>query len=301
MPQALDSNEAPFLTLCPQTLRFVKSLPKRERQPLKNKFKNADPSAIDLLERMLVFDPKKRVTATEALGHDYLAPYHDPTDEPVADEKFDWSFNDADLPVDTWKIMMLVCSRCFMWTIADRLNTGTRRSWTTTMSMPACNKSRSSLADKCLNRELAKRPDKAEARAQRQRPRQHRACREKQTADDDTTQRKNLNERCLNDLSYHLVLWRQDDYIGVHDAVDTHCRFSAGQEEVRKKGFPHARVPVLALVGGTKYTTRASVVWRSRRTDSRRRAGGERQHVIEPVRDSGPFLVKWSLGSSFEG
>jgi p38 MAP kinase len=62
--------------------------------------------AIDLLERMLVFDPNKRITATEALGHDYLAPYHDPTDEPVAEEKFDWSFNDADLPVDTWKIMM---------------------------------------------------------------------------------------------------------------------------------------------------------------------------------------------------
>ncbi|CRK25369.1 hypothetical protein BN1723_003275 [Verticillium longisporum] len=88
------------------TLRFVKSLPKRERQPLKNKFKNADPSAIDLLEKMLVFDPKKRITATEALSHDYLSPYHDPTDEPVAEEKFDWSFNDADLPVDTWKIMM---------------------------------------------------------------------------------------------------------------------------------------------------------------------------------------------------
>jgi p38 MAP kinase len=62
--------------------------------------------AIDLLERMLVFDPKKRITAPEALAHEYLAPYHDPTDEPVADEKFDWSFNDADLPVDTWKIMM---------------------------------------------------------------------------------------------------------------------------------------------------------------------------------------------------
>jgi p38 MAP kinase len=55
---------------------------------------------------MLVFDPKKRITATEALSHEYLAPYHDPTDEPVAEEKFDWSFNDADLPVDTWKIMM---------------------------------------------------------------------------------------------------------------------------------------------------------------------------------------------------
>lgn len=55
---------------------------------------------------MLVFDPKKRIKAAEGLAHEYLAPYHDPTDEPVAEEKFDWSFNDADLPVDTWKIMM---------------------------------------------------------------------------------------------------------------------------------------------------------------------------------------------------
>lgn len=62
--------------------------------------------AIDLLEKMLVFDPKKRVSAEQGLQHEYLAPYHDPSDEPVAGEKFDWSFNDADLPVDTWKIMM---------------------------------------------------------------------------------------------------------------------------------------------------------------------------------------------------
>jgi len=64
--------------------------------------------AVDLLERMLVFDPKKRIRAGEALAHEYLTPYHDPTDEPTAQEKFDWSFNDADLPVDTWKIMMWV-------------------------------------------------------------------------------------------------------------------------------------------------------------------------------------------------
>ena len=57
---------------------------------------------------MLVFDPRKRVKAGEALADPYLSPYHDPTDEPEAEEKFDWSFNDADLPVDTWKIMMYV-------------------------------------------------------------------------------------------------------------------------------------------------------------------------------------------------
>jgi p38 MAP kinase len=55
---------------------------------------------------MLVFDPRKRIDATQSLGHEYVSPYHDPTDEPVAAEKFDWSFNDADLPVDTWKVMM---------------------------------------------------------------------------------------------------------------------------------------------------------------------------------------------------
>ena len=63
-------------------------------------------TAIDLLEKMLVFDPRLRVRAGDALAHEYLAPYHDPSDEPVAEEKFDWSFNDADLPVDQWKIWM---------------------------------------------------------------------------------------------------------------------------------------------------------------------------------------------------
>lgn len=62
--------------------------------------------ALALLEKMLVFDPRKRINATEALAEPYVAPYHDPTDEPEALEKFDWSFNDADLPVDTWKVMM---------------------------------------------------------------------------------------------------------------------------------------------------------------------------------------------------
>lgn len=55
---------------------------------------------------MLVFDPRARTSAVQALAHEYLAPYHDPTDEPVAGERFDWSFNDAELPVDSWKIMM---------------------------------------------------------------------------------------------------------------------------------------------------------------------------------------------------
>jgi serine/threonine protein kinase len=65
-----------------------------------------------------MFDPRKRINAEEALSHPYLAPYHDPSDEPAAPEKFDWSFNEADLPVDTWKgkLLLTVCEGDFMLT-----------------------------------------------------------------------------------------------------------------------------------------------------------------------------------------
>lgn len=94
-------------TICSEnTLRFVQSLPKRKRVPFSEKLRCNDETAFDLLEKMLIFDPVKRINAEQSLGHEYVAPYHDPTDEPVAGDKFDWSFNDADLPTDTWKVMM---------------------------------------------------------------------------------------------------------------------------------------------------------------------------------------------------
>jgi len=89
-----------------KTLKFVQSLPRRERVPFNVRFRHAEPAAIDLIEKMLVFDPKKRITATEALAHPYLAPYHDPDDEPVTDSTFDWSFTEMELSVDQWKMMM---------------------------------------------------------------------------------------------------------------------------------------------------------------------------------------------------
>jgi serine/threonine protein kinase len=37
--------------------------------------------ALDLLERLLDFDPARRITVEQALSHPYLATYHDPEDE----------------------------------------------------------------------------------------------------------------------------------------------------------------------------------------------------------------------------
>ena len=58
--------------------------------------------AIDLLEKMLEVDADRRITAEQALAHQYLAQYADPTDEPTS-APYDQTFEDLDLPVDQWK------------------------------------------------------------------------------------------------------------------------------------------------------------------------------------------------------
>lgn len=88
------------------TLNFINSLPNRDRKPISQLIPDANADAAALIERMLEFDPQVRISAAEALASPYLAPYHDPNDEPVAAEAFDWAFLEADLPADIWKTIM---------------------------------------------------------------------------------------------------------------------------------------------------------------------------------------------------
>ena len=39
--------------------------------------------ALDLLDKLLAFNPNKRVTVEEALAHEYLEQYYDPHDEVI--------------------------------------------------------------------------------------------------------------------------------------------------------------------------------------------------------------------------
>ncbi|CDS06216.1 Putative CMGC/MAPK protein kinase [Lichtheimia ramosa] len=71
---------------------YIRSLPHMPKILFQNLYPRANPLAIDLLNKLLEFDPAKRITVEEALAHPYLSAYHDVDDEPVHTETFDFSF-----------------------------------------------------------------------------------------------------------------------------------------------------------------------------------------------------------------
>uniref|UniRef100_A0A8C5PAW5 mitogen-activated protein kinase n=1 Tax=Leptobrachium leishanense TaxID=445787 RepID=A0A8C5PAW5_9ANUR len=71
---------------------------------------------VNILEKMLVLDAEKRITATEALCHPYFEQFHDEDDETEADP-YDDSFDNVELPLEEWRrksgnggMMIVTCS-----------------------------------------------------------------------------------------------------------------------------------------------------------------------------------------------
>jgi len=69
----------------PRERMFIESFPYTRGIHFSHLFPQADPLAIDLLQKMLVFDPTKRITVSEALQHPYMADLYDPWCNPPAE------------------------------------------------------------------------------------------------------------------------------------------------------------------------------------------------------------------------
>lgn len=83
--------------------RYIKTLPQKQPVPLEKLFPEATPAAIDLLGKMLIFNPQRRITVEEALAHPYLVALHDPSDEPVATTNFKFDFENVPMTKELLK------------------------------------------------------------------------------------------------------------------------------------------------------------------------------------------------------
>lgn len=75
---------------------YIRTLPRELPMRLPALFPDANPQAIDLLEKLLAFDPVKRIDVTAALAHPYLQIWHNPKEEPTCATSFDSSYESLD-------------------------------------------------------------------------------------------------------------------------------------------------------------------------------------------------------------
>jgi len=77
--------------------RYMRSLPHCQRVVLGKYYPHSNPLALDLIDKMLQFNPHKRITVEEALSHPYMATLHDLSDEPCCPQPFYFPLDDSHL------------------------------------------------------------------------------------------------------------------------------------------------------------------------------------------------------------
>ncbi|KAG5915917.1 Subtilisin-like proteinase Spm1, partial [Claviceps sorghi] len=87
-------------TLCrigsPRAQEYVRNLPVMPKKSFPSLFPQANPDALDLLDKMLAFDPSSRISVEQALEHPYLQVWHDASDEPDCPTTFNFDFEVLD-------------------------------------------------------------------------------------------------------------------------------------------------------------------------------------------------------------
>lgn len=75
-------------------LKYIDSLPKKDKVPLEELFPTSPKEALDLMDKMLDLNAYRRIKVEDALNHPFLESMHDPEDEPSFEGQVDFSFED---------------------------------------------------------------------------------------------------------------------------------------------------------------------------------------------------------------
>ncbi|XP_035604774.1 mitogen-activated protein kinase 12-like isoform X1 [Oncorhynchus keta] len=81
---------------------YIRSLPKVLKKDLHFLFSKASSEAVCVLERMLLLDPERRVSASEALAMPFFSEFREPEEETEA-QPYDHSMDNTDLLLEQWK------------------------------------------------------------------------------------------------------------------------------------------------------------------------------------------------------
>jgi len=87
---------------------------------MENMYPNADSDSIDMLQKLLMFNPDKRMTAEEALEHPYVAQFHAP-DEEITCEKI------INIRIDDDKKLTVAAYRDELYTSIIKVNVETKK------------------------------------------------------------------------------------------------------------------------------------------------------------------------------
>jgi mitogen-activated protein kinase 1/3 len=100
-----------FITSKP-VRRAVLEIGSQDKVPLKTYFPNASDDALDLLDKMLIFNPEKRISVQQALDHDFMKQLRAEGDDPSCPSTFDFDFekeyvsNGQEIPKDKLQALM---------------------------------------------------------------------------------------------------------------------------------------------------------------------------------------------------
>lgn len=75
-----------------KALEYIKGLKKCPKVPFSTLYPKATPAALDLMEKLLKFNPANRISVDQALAHPYFKGLHNPKYEPVCTVPFNFDF-----------------------------------------------------------------------------------------------------------------------------------------------------------------------------------------------------------------